>query len=101
MWLIALFDLPVDSISRKRAYTHFRRDLLRDGFDMLQYSVYARYCPSEEASEVHRKRVRQSVPAEGQVRILSLTDHQFGKMEIYSGLKRLRTEKRPLQLEFF
>ena len=101
MWLIALFDLPVDTASRRRAYARFRKALLKDGFSMLQYSVYARYCPSEEASETHRTLVRRALPAEGEVRIMALTDHQFAKMQVFLGKKRAPTEQKPVQLEFF
>lgn len=101
MWLIALFDLPVVTRTDRRAYARFRRELLKDGFNMLQYSVYARYCVSEESSEAHRSRVRSVVPDEGQVRLLALTDCQFGKMEVFRGNKCEEPESKPVQLEFF
>lgn len=96
-----MFDLPVDSPQRRKAYAQFRKALLKDGFVMLQFSVYARYCASEEASVVHRKRVQAELPAEGEVRLVLLTDHQYGKMEVYVGKKREQPEKAPVQLEFF
>lgn len=99
MWLVAMFDLPVDTPRLRKVYTRFRKGLLRDGFTMLQYSVYARYCASDEASQVHRKRVKEGLPEEGEVRVVTLTDHQFGKMEVYIGAKRTKTEQAPLQLE--
>jgi CRISPR-associated protein Cas2 len=101
MWLVAMFDLPVTSRQYRRAYARFRKELLKDGFCMLQYSVYARYCASEEASTSHRKKVKSALPDEGQVRVLTITDHQFGKMEVFAGVKCVETEAAPLQLEFF
>jgi len=101
MWLFAMFDLPVDSKEARRRYTRFRNELLKDGFTMLQFSVYARYCPSEEASQVHRLRVRRALPPEGHVRLLSVTDRQFGKMAVYYGRKRAEPEKPPAQLMLF
>jgi len=101
MWLFAMFDLPVDSADARREYTRFRKALLRDGFTMLQFSVYARYCPSEEASDVHRKRVRQALPPNGEVRVMSVTDHQYGKMELYLGRKRADPEEPPPQMMLF
>lgn len=98
MWLFALFDLPVKTKEDKRRYVRFREALLKDGFTMMQYSVYARYCPSEEASKVHRKRVRQALPAKGHVRLLTVTDVQFGKMENYVGRNRETTEEPPDQM---
>lgn len=101
MWLFAMFDLPVVDREARRVYTHFRNALLKDGFMMLQFSVYARYCPSEEASEIHRKRVRQVLPERGQVRMLSVTDRQFAKMDVFHGRKRQRSEDVPAQLMLF
>jgi CRISPR-associated protein Cas2 len=101
MWLITLFDLPVLTTQQRRDYTRFRKSLLKDGFIMLQYSVYARYCVSEEASAIHQSQIQNMLPDEGEIRILRLTDHQFGKMQVFWGEKRQPTEARPLQLEFF
>ena len=85
MWLFALFDLPVGSKFQRRAYTRFRKKLLEQGFTKLQYSVYAQYCPSEDASLAKRRVVRDALPEEGQVRLVSITDKQFGAMEIFLG----------------
>ena len=101
MWLLVFFDLPVVEAEERKKYTHFRNALLKDGFMMLQFSVYARFCPSEEASEVHKKRVRFVIPEKGQVRIMSVTDRQFGKMENYVGKTRKKAENEPEQLMLF
>ena len=98
MWLFAMFDLPTDTKESRREYTRFRNELLKAGFAMMQFSVYARYCPSEEASDVHRKRVRKVLPPDGHVRLVAITDRQFGKMEIFHGRKRRETEEPPEQL---
>ncbi|MGQ9652288.1 MAG: CRISPR-associated endonuclease Cas2 [Phycisphaerae bacterium] len=101
MWLFAMFDLPVTTPTARRQYAQFRNALLKEGFSMLQFSVYARYCPSEEATEVYRRHIRAVLPPEGQVRLLSVTDRQFGKMEVYFGKKRKATEDPPVQLMLF
>lgn len=98
MWLFVMFDLPVVESEERRDYTRFRTRLLGEGFTMLQYSVYARYYPSEEASAAERGRVRAMLPRKGQVRLLSVTDRQFGKMEVLVQRKRERVEKRPDQM---
>jgi len=98
MWLFVMFDLPVDDPKARRQYTRFRTRLLAEGFSMLQYSIYARYCPSQEASTAHRRRLRAALPPKGQVRLLSVTDRQFGKMEVFSARSRERPEKPPDQL---
>lgn len=101
MWLIVMFDLPVKSKAERKAYTQFRKFLLKDGFDQMQYSIYMRCCPSPENAEVHMKRVSIHVPPEGAIRILQMTDKQFARMRIFEGKKRVKPEKKVTQLEIF
>ncbi|MFQ5598724.1 MAG: CRISPR-associated endonuclease Cas2 [Nitrospiria bacterium] len=101
MWIIVLFDLPTDTQKARKQYTQFRKHLLQDGFTMMQYSVYMRHCASEENAQVHAKRVKFSLPPEGEVRIVKITDKQFEKIEVFYGKKRKPVEPAPMQLEFF
>ena len=101
MWLLAMFDLPVETPDNKRDYVRFRKALLKDGFMMLQFSVYARYLPSEEAADVHRSTIRSVIPPLGQVRLITVTDLQFGKMEVYYGKKPRDPEEIPKQILLF
>ena len=101
MWVLALFDLPVMTPKDRRSYSQFRRLLLDDGFMMLQFSVYARYCVGDENAESFRARIRRAIPDEGHVRILSVTDRQFGKMEIFHGKNACPVESEPDQLLLF
>ena len=101
MRLMVFFDLPMVTKAEKRAYTLFRRFLLNDGYDMMQFSVYARYCASEDRAAILRQAIRFAVPTEGHVRVLSVTDRQFGKMEIYRGKMATEPEKPPEQLSLF
>lgn len=101
MWQLALFDLPVDTPQARHQYTVFRTSLLKLGFTMLQFSVYARFCGNDERAEVFRRNIRKIIPKGGHVRLLSVTDVQFGKMEVYYGKKALPPEKPPEQLLLF
>jgi CRISPR-associated protein Cas2 len=101
MWLFTLFDLPVVSKKDRKNYTRFRKTLLTQGFSMLQFSVYARYCASEDRGRTLINRIHQQLPPSGQVRLLLVTDHQFGKMEVYNSKSRDETEKPPEQLMLF
>jgi len=101
MWLFAMFDLPVTTKAARKKYTRFRSLLLQEGFSMLQFSIYARYCLGDDSGEAFRDRVRRRLPNEGQIRLLTVTDRQFGKMEVYSGKKRSKTEEPPSQLTLF
>ncbi len=101
MWVIAMFDLPTDTPKARKAYARFRKNLLEDGFTMMQYSIYSRHCASIENAEVHEKRMGDLVPAEGEVRFLTITDKQFNRTKVYAGKKRQRIPPPPSQLEFF
>ena len=101
MWLYIMFDLPVETKLQRKAAAQFRKDLLKDGFVMHQFSVYIRHCASFEASEVHIKRVKTMVPDEGLVSILKVTDKQFGDTIQFVGKKRSPPPSQPIQLELF
>ena len=101
MWVLALFDLPVDKPESRKEYTRFRKELLKDGFTMMQYSVYQRHCASLENAHVHMHRMGAEVPPRGEVRFLIITDHQFGKILTFRGKKRAPEPQQPTQLEFF
>ena len=98
MWIIAMFDLPTDTAAARRHYTDFRKSLISHGFIMLQYSVYARHYPSEEKAEAHETNIRLSLPPAGEVRLLNLTDKQFGRMKVFYGKRRTTTEQAPEQI---
>jgi len=101
MWVIVLFDLPTETPKARKQYTAFRKHLLDDGFTMMQYSVYMRHCASDENTQVHTKRVKSWLPPDGEVRIIRITDKQFGKIDVFYGKKRELIEQAPQQLQFF
>jgi len=101
MWVIAMFDLPTETPQARKRYARFRKELLKDGFTMMQYSVYIRHCASFENAHIHAKRMGSQVPAEGEVRFLTITDKQFGRMETFAGKKRVDPPKPKPQLELF
>ncbi len=101
MWVIAMFDLPTDTKAARKAYTRFRKTLIKDGFAQMQYSVYIRHCASRENATAHIGRIEQAVPNDGEVRIITITDKQFERMRIFCGKLRQPPESPPAQLELF
>ena len=101
MWVVAMFDLPVDSKAARREYTRFVKHLKRDGFTRIQFSVYARHSASKENAETHIGRVKAYLPPDGEVRIVTITDKQFERMNVFWGKTRKRPEKPPCQLQLF
>lgn len=101
MWVVAMFDLPVDSKEDRKRYARFRKALLKDGFAKMQFSVYIRHSPSRENAQVHTQRVEQALPPAGEVRILTITDKQFERMQVFWGQNRKTPEPAPAQLMLF
>lgn len=101
MWVMIFFDLPTNTVKEKRAYTIFRKDLMKDGFTMFQFSIYVRHCASRKNADVHVKRVKSFMPRSGKVCIMVITDKQFGDIEVFSGTKPLAPNAPGQQLELF
>jgi len=101
MWLFVLFDLPTETKKDRRNAQQFRKSLLKDGFTMMQYSVYSRHCASYESADVHEKRIQSLLPPKGKVSILRITDKQYGNMTNFWGKAETPKEPLPQQLELF
>lgn len=101
MWLYVMFDLPVETKRQRKSAAQFRKNLIKDGFGMHQFSVYIRHCASGESAAVHIERVKGMVPDEGSVSILKVTDKQFGDTIHFVGKKSKPPQRTPQQLEFF
>lgn len=92
MRLLCMFDLPMESGEEKRAYRNFRRDLIKEGFVMMQYSVYVRVCPSREYANRLEKRIQKFIPEEGNVRLLCVTEKQYSDMKLLVGSRNSAEE---------
>ncbi|MGI6525066.1 MAG: CRISPR-associated endonuclease Cas2 [Bdellovibrionota bacterium] len=102
MWILLFFDLPTVSKVEKRQAQQFRKFLIKDGYIMLQWSVYARICNGRDGLEKHLRRVQRELPDVGNVRTLEVTDRQFGKIKMLLGKKRIEEKKNgPSQLSLF
>ncbi len=78
-WVLVMFDLPVLTKAERRQATEFRKNLLDDGYMMVQYSVYARPCVDRDRLEKHTSRLQAMCPEAGNVRVLFLTDRQWSQ----------------------
>ena len=101
MWLFVFFDLPTETKKDRRNASQFRKNLLQDGFSMMQFSVYIRHCASGESADVHEKRINRLVPPLGKVSVLRITDKQFGMIINYLGKAKQESIDAPTQLELF
>ncbi len=93
MRVMVIFDLPVVTKMERKLATSFRKFLLDDGFEMLQYSVYTRLCPDRDNAYMHLDRIKKVAPRNGSIRMLMLTEHQFADMYIVVGEKNIQEVK--------
>lgn len=101
LWILVFFDLPVVTAKDRKIYATFRKGLMKDGFSMFQFSIYLRHCPSRENADVHIKRVKNNLPKKGEVGILTITDKQFGMIELFRGKEESKKPAPSQQLELF
>jgi CRISPR-associated protein Cas2 len=100
-WVLVFFDLPVGTPDERRAASNFRKDLLRDGYMMVQLSVYARPCGTADRAETQVRRLKTKIPSKGEVRGLMISDAQWGRMIIMRSRQKADAEKMPAQMMFF
>lgn len=93
MRILVMFDLPTDTEKDKREYMNFRKFLLKNGYNMLQYSIYSRICPNSDAVDTHLNRLKKMAPPKGSVRVMIITNKQFTEAKILAGEKTYQ-EKR-------
>ena len=101
MWVLVFFDLPTETPKERKIYALFRKNIMKDGFQMFQFSIYMRHCASRENADVHIKRVKKILPEKGHIGIMCITDKQFSMMEIFHGHKLAETAPPVQQLEMF
>ena len=92
MRMLVFFDLPVKTKNQRRVATQFRKFLIKDGYHMVQYSLYARVCNGIDAVEKHKKRINANLPDNGSIRLLVITEKQYESITILVG--ELKKEER-------
>jgi len=93
MRLVVFFDLPVTTRENKRVYTVFRRFLIQDGYDMIQWSVYGRMVNGIDDAQKHMNRLMNNLPKEGSVRCLQISEKQFANMKLLVGTRSFQEKK--------
>ena len=85
MRALLFFDLPTETNEDKKNYRNFRKILLKNGFIMLQESVYTRMLITPSAEHAVRSVIKKNKPPAGIVQILTVTERQFESMEYITG----------------
>lgn len=90
MRLLLFFDLPMTTKVERKIYAKFRKKLISDGFIMLQFSVYVKIFPNRDALIQYTERLKRSLPSKGSIRIMAVTEKQYGNMQVLVGGKSLQ-----------
>ena len=84
-WLVVAFDLPTGTKAQRKAAHDFREWLKDDGYQMIQFSVYARACVTLARQITHVERVKGNLPPEGSVRVIFVTRVQWERSFVIHG----------------
>lgn len=87
MRILVLFDLPTKTKKDRHIYSLFRKALIKRGYFMIQFSIYAKILANRDASNLEKDYIRKIVPERGNIRIMIVTEKQYSKMEIIIGGK--------------
>lgn len=93
MVLFAMFDMPTETKGDVKKYTIFRKKLLSMGFIMLQFSVYMRFCESLENAQKYERRIRESAPPKGSIRVIRITEAQYKNMVVIENYREKPEKK--------
>ncbi len=93
MRMLVFFDLPVVTKAERRAYTVFRRFLLNDGYDMIQFSVYGRILNGSDAVEKPCSAWWPTCPRKARCACMTVTEKQFASMQLLVGMPLFQEKK--------
>ena len=101
MRTIVFFDLPTESSKNRRDYNRFRKFLIKNGFIMMQESVYSKMSLNQTAVDAVVDLLKKNKPPDGLVQILTITEKQFARMEYIVGSSNsdvIATDERLVEL---
>jgi CRISPR-associated protein Cas2 len=88
MRMLLFYDLPSVTSDDSRVYTVFHKYLVKNGFLMLQESIYCKLVLNGTAAEAVAEGIRKNKPPDGLVQLLSITEKQFARIEFIIGERK-------------
>ncbi len=95
------FDLPTFTAKNLVDYRRFRKFLIKNGFIMMQESIYSRLVINRNSLQLVKKKVKDNLPPSGNIQLLEVTEKQFASIEYLRGKsqkKIIDTEDRVVEL---
>ena len=85
MRIVLFFDLPTLEPKHQKAYRLFLKNLKKNGFYMLQESVYVKMALNQQVVDSTMIRIKEYVPSEGNILVLTITEKQFSSIKVLLG----------------
>lgn len=85
MRMLVMFDLPTVTAEDRKNYARFRKLLIKNGFYMMQESVYTRMLLNPSVQRSVTEIIRKNKPPAGLVQIMTVTEKQFAQTEYLVG----------------
>lgn len=85
MRVIVLFDLPSITNREKKIYHQFHHYLEKEGFVMMQESVYTKLVLNGSVAKSIITKIKNNTPAKGLVQLLTITEKQYSQIECITG----------------
>lgn len=89
MRIMIIFDLPTIESFEKREYRLFRKELIKSGYMMIQFSVYLKSFNHQINLKEEILKISKHIPKSGNIRAISLTEHQWSNAIFMCGEKQL------------
>ncbi|MCK9161969.1 MAG: CRISPR-associated endonuclease Cas2 [Arcobacter butzleri] len=93
MVLFAMFDMPTNTKGDIKKYTKFRKKLIEMGFIMFQFSIYVRFCNGLATAQKYERKIKETAPVKGSIRVLKVTETQYKNMIIIENYRQKPEEK--------
>lgn len=85
MRIMCFYDLPSVSARDRKDYRLFRKFLLKDGFIMMQESVYSKIVLNRTMADLAVERIKQKLPSDGLIQVLTVTEKQYAGIQCLLG----------------
>jgi len=85
MRILVMFDLPTLTVEQQRAYRIFRKWLLKDGFVMMQESIYSKLVLNNNSVKLVIEKIKRNKTKDGIIQVLVLSEKEFNNIEYIVG----------------
>ncbi len=100
MRMILMFDMPTETVEKRKAYRKFRKFLLSEGFIMHQFSIYSKLLLNNSANKAMIDRLQANNPKKGNITLLTVTEKQFARMIYLNGERDMSVANSDKRLVF-